>query len=290
MPDLLQDLGERVKDLAGDWTKYSVIGSFLLYVLGYLALRFHLTALGIGTDLAVLDERYLFTGARFLVYLVASVPSIVLIGLVAWAIARTVPIEARITMSSWITRPHRLAAFGIVFAVIAIQFVMRQCFFVNNLLLAPDDPSRPAWLTYLIVHDEVMPLYFSALVVMAALPCAILVALRAADPREVSPFATGLLAFLAVVQIVLLPVNYGYLIVDKRLPRVAALGDEPIDPGAMGWLVWEGKDGVTFLVRDPELGRRSLVTLPRDQAKRIEIVGFDPILPTVVGAGEGGER
>ena len=54
MADLLQDLGDRIKALGGDWTKYTVVGSFLLYVLGYLALRFHLTAIGIGTDLAVL--------------------------------------------------------------------------------------------------------------------------------------------------------------------------------------------------------------------------------------------
>ena len=79
MADLLQELNERIKALAGDWTKYTVVGSFLLYVVGYLTLRFHLTAIGIGTDLAVLDERYLFTGARFFVYLVSAVPNIVLV-------------------------------------------------------------------------------------------------------------------------------------------------------------------------------------------------------------------
>ena len=80
MADLLHELNERVKALGGDWGKYTLVGSFLLYVVGYLTLRFHLTAIGIGTDLAVLDERYLFTGARFLVYLVSAVPSIVLLG------------------------------------------------------------------------------------------------------------------------------------------------------------------------------------------------------------------
>jgi len=69
----LNQLDERVKTLAGYWTKYSVIASFVLYLVGYLALRFHLTAIGIGTDLAVLDERYLFTGARFFLYLLSPV-------------------------------------------------------------------------------------------------------------------------------------------------------------------------------------------------------------------------
>ena len=65
MEGVLQELNERIKALSGDWSKYTVVGSFLLYVVGYLALRFHLTAIGVGTDLAVLDERYLFTGANF---------------------------------------------------------------------------------------------------------------------------------------------------------------------------------------------------------------------------------
>ena len=99
MPDLLQDLGEHVKGFADNWTKYS-IGSFLLYGVGYLALRFHLTALGIATDLAVLDERYLFTGARFLVYLVASIPIILLIGIAFWAMSRSVPLRARFALSA----------------------------------------------------------------------------------------------------------------------------------------------------------------------------------------------
>ena len=80
MADLTQTVAERIKLIGGSWTAYMAVGSFVLYVLGYLALRFHLTALGIGTDLAVLDERYLFTGARFLVYVAASMTSAVLLG------------------------------------------------------------------------------------------------------------------------------------------------------------------------------------------------------------------
>ena len=57
MADLWDTLGERIKAVGGSWAAYTAVGSFVLYVLGYLALRFHLTALGIGTDLAVLDER-----------------------------------------------------------------------------------------------------------------------------------------------------------------------------------------------------------------------------------------
>jgi hypothetical protein len=290
MADLLQDLGERVKALGGEWTKYSVVGSFLLYVVGYLALRFHLTAIGIGTDLAVLDERYLFTGARFLVYLVSSVPNILLVALpvalIAWLASRLLPQATRAGVSAWAKEPARLAVFGIVFAVITIQFVMRQCFLFSNLLLAPNLPPEPAWLVALLLDDRLMPLYFSALVAGCVVSLAILVALRRPDAERPPAVTTRLLAFLAAVQLLLLPVNYGVLIVDKTLPRVAALGEEPLAGGDEAWVVWEGTDGVTFLVRSQD--QKRLVTLPRAKVTRTEILGFDRILPRLFSAPQGG--
>jgi hypothetical protein len=291
MTDLLQEITERIKALAGDWTKYTVLGSFLLYVTGYLALRFHLTALGIGTDLVVLDERYLFTGARFLVYLVASVPIIVLIGLpvatIAWALARLLRVKL-LTAAFWTSmRPARLTAAGIVCAVIMIQFVMRQCFSVSNLLLASRLPPEPAWLMGLLldVDDRFAQLFFSALVAACCVPIAILLTLRGNPaPGRSATVARGLLAFLAGVQVLFLPINYGVLIVDKSLPRVVSLGGRPLGARDEAWLAWEGKDGVTFLVRSQERNRRSLVTLPRDQVKETEITGFDRIVPVLLGA------
>lgn len=295
MADLLQNLSDRIKALGSDWTKYTVVGSFLLYVLGYLALRFHLTTIGIGTDLAVLDERYLFTGARFVVYLVSSVPSIVLVALPAalmlWGISRLLSETTRAKAAVWIMQPTRLAVFGILFAVIVIQFVMRQCFVFSDLLLAPNLPSQPAWLVKLLLDDRLMPLYFSGLVAACAVPLAILAALRNVEPQSGSAaFARGLLAFLAAVELLLLPINYGVLIVDKALPRVAAIGDKPLADGEEAWLVWEGKDGVTFLLRSQESKRRALLTLPRSEVKRTEILGFDRILPKLFGTEPGGQR
>jgi hypothetical protein len=290
--DLLQDLSERVKALAGDWTKYTVVGSFFLYVVGYLALRFHLTAIGIGTDLAVLDERYLFTGARFLVYLVSSVPNIVLMALpvavIVWPLCKLLPGATRANARTWMMQPMRLAVFGIVFAVIMIQFVMRQCFVFSDLLLAPALPPEPAWLVKLLLNDRFMPLYFSLIVAACAVPLAILAALRQAESHGGSAvFAKGLLAFLAAVQLLLLPINYGVLIVDKALPRVAALGDKSLGAGEEAWLVWEGKDGVTFLFRNQGQKQRALITLPKPEVKRMEILGFDRILPRLFGRSQG---
>jgi hypothetical protein len=47
--------GEKGKKVEGAWAAFAAIGSFILYFLGYLTLRFHLTAFGVSTDLAVLD-------------------------------------------------------------------------------------------------------------------------------------------------------------------------------------------------------------------------------------------
>jgi len=293
VPDLLQKLNDGIKSVGGDWSKYTVVGSFLLYVVGYLALRFHLTAIGIGTDLAVLDERYLFTGARFLVYLVSSVPNLVLaalpLALLAWIVHRLLPEGARASACAWLRQPGRLTFFGVLFAVLMIQFVMRQCFLLSDLLLARSLPAEPAWLVDLMLDGRFMPLYFSGLVAACAVPIAILWVLRDA-PVNGSGDALGraLLAFLAAVQVLLLPVNYGVLIADKTLARVAWLGDKAVAEGQEAWLVWEGKEGVTFLVRDAALKRRSLLTLHRSKVDRIEIVGFDRILPTLFGARPGG--
>src|SRR5262245_64927825 len=117
---MLQAFRTSVRRIGSDWTKYGVVGSFVLYVFGYLAVRFHLTAIGVGTDLAVLDERYLFAGARFLVYLVSSVPSMLLIILpiafLLWSVRSLRPAIAHAACGSPAGRPVGLAVggFGVV--------------------------------------------------------------------------------------------------------------------------------------------------------------------------------
>ena len=64
-----------------------MIGSFVLYVLGYLTIRFHLSVLAAGTDLEIIDERYLFAGAKFVVYLVSAGVTLLLLLLVPAALA-----------------------------------------------------------------------------------------------------------------------------------------------------------------------------------------------------------
>jgi hypothetical protein len=284
MSDLLRDVGRGLSVIGGDWTKYSVLGSFVLYVFGYLAVRFHLSVIGVGTDLAVLDERYLFAGARFLVFLLSSIPSLLLVLLLPLLLLLVV-FKIRPTAAAGLRglpdhRPLLVAIAGIVVATAMIQFVMRQCFLLANLLLAPALPADPRWLVRLLYDPPLMTLYFMWLVLMTGVSIAVLLTLRRAPATGFVGKARGLLVFLTLVQILLLPINYGVLIMDKAMPRVATLTGDPLPPEETGWLVWEGRDGVTFLVRRTG-GQRVLQTFPRADVKRTEIVAFDPIVPAL---------
>ena len=125
----LAELGPRSPPEEAD-AAAATAGARCSYGLGYLALRFQLTALGVGTDLSILDERYLFEGAKFLLVVVTAIPVGVLIGLpvaaLLWPAGRALP-GARDALVRWWSAPARPLIAGIVFAVLLIQVVMRQC-------------------------------------------------------------------------------------------------------------------------------------------------------------------
>ena len=278
---LLHELGEGVKAFALQSAAYTAAGSALLYVIGYLVLRFHLSVIGIATELSVLDERYLFAGAHFMVYLLVAVPNILLLSLpiaaAAWLTAKLVAPSTRATWRKAVDEPRRLAGVGILFSILMIQLVMKQCLLFQNMLLASQPPSEPAWLATLLRDEDNMTLFFSALVSGCAVPLVILFRLwyRGDGPAG----ARWLLSFLVTTQLLLLPVNFGVLIKEKTLARVTALGDAPLQQGEQAWLVWEGEAGITFFLRDQARSRRSLITLSQAKVTRIEIVGFDRIVP-----------
>src|SRR3954447_9421721 len=90
-----QETGKDQGGFAVKWGVLTTVAGFCVYVLGYLAIRFQLTALGMGTDLELLDERYFFEGAKFLVYLASTIPVVVFVGFpvaaLAWLALRRFP-------------------------------------------------------------------------------------------------------------------------------------------------------------------------------------------------------
>lgn len=309
MTSTWDEVSEKVKALAGSWPGYVALGSVALYVMGYLSLRFHLTALGIGTDLDVIDERYVFAGAKFLVYFFSCGPILILLILFVTALlwlpyrilpkrlrskVKQVPAALWKRLGPWLSNPNRLALIGIVLSVVLIQFVMRKCFLLNNLLLTPY-LSGPCWLRDLLLDETggVQALYFSALEAGTALAALCLFsARRQTNQTPSSRLLTVVLGCLIAIQFLFLPINHGILISDKTLPKVTDLGGQAaLNSGQEAWLVWEGTAGVTYLVRskDQATEQRSLITHPKKDVKRTEIINYDPILRTLFGAQVCGE-
>lgn len=269
------------KDSAVSWTAYSAFGSFLLYLVGYLVTRFELTMLGVAQNLSVLEERYFFAGARFVVYLAAAIPSLILLLLVPAAIlgliARLLPVRVAIRFTA--IRPNTFYLAGIIFAVAVIQFIARQCFALNNLLLAPSLPG-PSWLKAILLddQDQVAPVFFAGLLAATALTIAFLVAgNRRSTKEKASRFLGGLLTLLLAIQVLLLPINYAVLIGQKNFARVTNV--PPIAAGR-AWLIWENNDAVTlFVLSGATPNDRALVTLEaKNTYATSRIVGYDPVL------------
>jgi hypothetical protein len=298
MAELWNDFTEQLGSLAGKWTAYAAFGSFVLYLLGYLTLRFQLSTYGVATNLDIFDEKYLFAGCRFLVYLVSSVPNILIIVLVLAAVGyvpyRLVPISVKVRLrrwvSDWCAMPLRLPLLGVVLAVVLIQFVLRRCFTFGNVLLGKELPDE--WITsVLLASDGKLSLYFSSLVAGMLVTTAILlyVVRRGTATTSASQFFVGVLVFLVAVEFLLLPINYGVLISTQELPRVTGLsGDEKGAEDQRYWLVWDSKDAVTYFVRDSK-DQRMLVTIPRKDA-RVGIVAYDDIFCVLFGANHTGPR
>jgi hypothetical protein len=281
MENINKSLTDYFKEYAGSWVTYSAFGSFLLYLLGYLVTRFELTMLGVAQNLGVLEERYLFAGARFLVYLLATIPSLLLLLLLpaafVWLIARLLPAGVRARLGAIRARTFYLA--GIIFAIVVIQFVARNCFLFTNLLLARTLPG-PEWLQAVLLDDQdfIAPLFFAGLVAATAVTASFLiVGNRRAAAEPSSRFFGQLLALLLAIQALFLPINYAVFIAHKSFARVTNV--PPIAAGR-AWLIWENNDAVTlFVLPGASLDDRALVTLEaKDTYATSRIVGYDPVL------------
>lgn len=307
MNDLWQMLDDRLKVLVTAGASFAAVGTFLIYLCGYLSLRFHLTAFGIESELAVFDERYLFAGSRFLIYLLTAAPIVVLLILLAlggWGLFcylpyRSLPASVREKSSAfllchwerfsrWWLPPGRLALAGVALSVALIQLVMRQaCVFSN--LLVQDALSGPGWLRALLLdgRDGMRSLFFAGLLTGVAISGGLLLlALSQQNQTLWSRVLIPLLTLLVIIQFLLLPVNHGVLIANRTVPRVAVFDKGNVKLLADHtevWQIWEGEKLLSFLVRDPQENgqRRLLITLPRDQVQRTEISRYDNILKTL---------
>jgi hypothetical protein len=241
---ILGKIADTVKGVFGNWATYTTIGSFALYFLGYLALRFQLDALGVVTDLSVLDERYFFAGARFLLYLVTSLPIVLLLVAVFLPVLyvldrfRAVH-KLQMRLVSWLQRPNAPVLLGIVFSLLLIQIFMRKCFAFSSILLSPSLPE-PGYLRDCVLAEDggFINLFFSGILAGVLLNSAILYVVYhpKAGCGPAQQWLRNILIGLVGMEFLLLPINYGLLIVNRSLPRLADLGTPSVLNGRDAWL------------------------------------------------------
>jgi hypothetical protein len=284
MEDLWHGFAAKLDELAGKWPGYGTLGTLLLYLFGYLALRFQLYTYGVSTNLDAFDEKYFFAGCRFVLFLGMTIPSLLLILAVVllplFVSYRAVPASLRARLSpraaSWLKRPYLLRVAGCVLPLLLIQMVFRQCVFLSNMLLRDRPPEY--WISSILLGgDFAQALYFAGLVLGAGLSVAVLAsALRVpALPGGLATLLTGLMIFLVAVEFLLLPVNYGILVGSASLPRVSQVDNQTkLASSSSAWLVWESKEALTYLVC--ENNTRTMISIPKKD-NRVSVIGYDSI-------------
>jgi len=297
-----KSLKEKLDAAFGGWAAFAAVGAFALHAMGFLSLRFHLAALGVRADLSLLDSRYAFEGASCLVYLLANLASLLLLllaaGLLLFLLSLAVPRPARERARAALRAPWeklapryrtagRISLAGIVFAVLAVQFVMRQCFVAQDLLFRG---VPPGWLGDLLLArgDASRGVFFMELLAVVAVTAWLrLAAGRSPGHGPGTRLGLGLLTLLLGFEVALLPINYGVLTAGRPLPRVEHIGDDKVLAGRQAWLVWEDSDGVTLLVVAPAAQgaapARALVTVPKKEAGRVEVKAVEAVLKRLAG-------
>lgn len=293
---MAEDVEEKVETPLTGWAANLAMalgtGTGVLHAIGYVSLRFRLRALGVELDHGMIDERFLFEGARCLLQLLTTVPLLVLLAspvLVLGALLRRArgigpAIESLLARVTGMP-PRWLVVGGVAWAVVAVQFVMHHVIHFQNLLLDPV-PCDPPWLRSVMLDGSgrLAPFYFVAL--LALLTPTAFAFLRL--PKNGWGPARGLLGLLLFIQVLLLPVHFGIVGAAAPLARLAALPGEPATSRV--WQAFATDDSAVFLIERPgPPPERRLVALKSEELERLEVVGRElPLAGLAGGAGHCG--
>lgn len=261
-------------------------GTGVLHAIGYVSLRFRLRALGVEMDHGMIDERFLFEGARCLLQLLTTVPLLVLLAspvVILGALLRRVPgigpvIEGLLARASG-APPRGLVVVGVAWAVVAVQFVMHHVIHFQNLLLDPV-PCDPPWLRSVMLDGSgwLAAFYFVSLLALLAPTAFTFLRLPKTGWRP----ARGLLGLLLFVQVLLLPVHFGIVGAAAPLARLAELPGEPASSRV--WQAFATDESAVFLIERPgPPTERRLVTLKTEGLERLEVVGREAVLSRAEG-------
>src|SRR5262249_41417255 len=142
--------------------------------------------------LSVLDERYFFAGARFLVYLVTTIANVALLAapiFLLWWLVNRWP-RFRQFRETW-----NYALVGVIFSVLFIELLERKCFaYMNSLLVQPQLKGDP-WVKKVLCDSSptAEPFFFAALVAGVGLSGWFLLQCQSQEIRR--PMLESLLSF-----------------------------------------------------------------------------------------------
>lgn len=291
---------QKLNAFSTGWGNYFAFGTFALYALGYLSLRFHLSMLGIATDYNFISEHYLFAGARFLVFLVVSaIPILILIvlvilgfgGILFWLVSHLLLQWIPSAKLYWVNlgkkfqerwnHPLPLALGGILWATLVIQIFMCKVFLLGSLPLETALPTDPI-LAYILVDQERIWFYMLGILAATLVTFAIFFLLNEHLLQTwLEKFLRNLLGLLALIQFVMLPINHGILIADKFVPYVTETGNNLLQKNEEAWFLWEGNNWTTFLIHNKETHQRRLISVPRKDILQLTVTHYDNLFQIV---------
>lgn len=263
------DIVSTVERFGTAWAAVSALALVLVYLFGYLSIRFHHTALGLTVGLHLFDHRYLFAGGRFLIFLLVHLCRLALVLVLLAAIvdlaAAATPLAGWFAQwTTWLIEmwPGFVTVAAYIVTIAALIFVFRYA-------------AAPLRLTYLLVRSksEVRRIvnqpglslavrtlrsdptaeacHFGILLVGTMLSgIAASWLLAPGDLSTVHKLLGAALLVATTAQLVLLPANHGLLIADKT---VTVLGGDTTIAGlasAYGECPEPNKSECLLLYRD----------------------------------------
>ncbi len=282
-PGALRAAADWFREIVDKWAGPAGLGSFVLYLLGYLSFRFHFSALGLPFEWNVIDERYFFAGARAAVNLAAALP--LGLGLLILTYLPLSWLWCRLGGDSWpfFRRASNRAAVSVLFCLLALSAVFFACL---DLLPLSSNAAKGTWLSgKFLAHmkagesgwpDALLGFEIFLLGVAGAL-------YRWSESQTLDPwpgFLRTANAGLLILMILLLPVNYG--IVTERYTGFPAqkIGEEAVGEGRHAWLVSESKEWLHYMTAQGKA--RTFVSVPAAGLKRLELGPPENLIPFVL--------
>jgi len=293
--------------LEKNWATFITIGSFVLYFFGYLTLRFHLCAMNVTSDYQFIDERYLFAGVNFFLYLFLSIPIVVLLifiiicivfifyilnKLLLQMIAKLLPKTTQSYIQtkwknfvSYLVGPLPLLCTSVLLTFLFIQIVMRKVLLIKSISLLkslPDDGIGGILLHLMMNCQNSSNFYFMSLIIVTGLSMTSWLYLKQVQFTQIKLKILHIfLGILILIQIILLPVTYGILINEKQLPKIAKNKALPLKTTESAWLIWEGNKYMNFLVKNSQTNKTRVLTVSRDTIKHLSVEGTDCVFELV---------